>query len=134
MVVDVDINLLGTATIALIGCVATLYTKAIKAENNQLKETLMQKSESHDATIERIESNQHDIWAEIRLQRDALQVAREASIQLSANISRLNELLPRLEVGMDARVTHEQCSFRRRSTDTCVVDLRKSRNDDPGDA
>lgn len=114
MIVDTDIDLktvLGSI-IAAVSIMVGLYTRAMNIRQDSLQESQKE-----------LELDQKEIWMELKLNR-------ESNIRLSGSIDRLNELLPRVEHVLDMKVSHEQCSLRRRSTDTCVVEQRTNRGND----
>jgi hypothetical protein len=117
MTVDVDINWLTTIALAVGGMVATLYTKAVNAENRTLKMELEGMKRQHTNDILRIDETHKDIWEEMKSQREALHQNREAVIRLNASIERLNDILPRLEQVVMGMASSESRHRGRRATD-----------------
>lgn len=120
MVVDVDVNWVMTGVLAVAGAMGTLHTRAIKAENQNLKVELDLMGTQHCADMKRVDCAHEEIWQEIKFQRESLAQNREAVIRLTSSIERLNDILPRLEQVVMAREVHEVTShtiYNRRATD-----------------
>lgn len=118
MVVDVDVNWVMTGVITLAGAMAALHTRAIKAENQNLKVELDLMNTQHKADMNRMDCAHEEIWQEIKFQRESLAQNREAVIRLTSSIERLNDILPRLEqVVMNMALQEQGINYGRRATD-----------------
>jgi hypothetical protein len=122
MHLEVDVTWIATGAAAVMGTMVTLYTRAVNAENQNLKTELELMKTQHKSDISRIEGAHDEIWQEIKLHRDSLAQNREAVIRLNSSIERLNDILPRLEQVVMGMTLHDPSVtlFNRRATDKHV--------------
>lgn len=135
MMIDLDVSTVSALAIPLAGVFFGLYGRAIKAENDALRQKVESMEKQHECDIERIDDEhqsdvkrieQHhaDIWNEIKCQREALAQNKEAVLKLDASINRLNELLLRFENTMSAKISKTDCELIRQN----YMDRRTNRN------
>lgn len=111
MVIDVDVNYIATAAVSVAAVIGGLYTRAIQAENRELRFEMSQLRMQYSTDMSRIDLTHDELWKELKLQRESLAQNREAIIKLNSSIDRLNEILPKLELAVDGHVSHAQCEF-----------------------
>lgn len=126
MMIELDLSSVSALAIPLAGVFFGLYGRAIKAENDTLRQKVEALEKQHEIDIERIDDEHHsdvkrieqhhaDIWNEIKCQREALAQNREAVLKLDASINRLNELLLRIEQTMNSKISKQDCELIRQN-------------------
>jgi hypothetical protein len=128
--VDINTEVIATLGATVVGAMAGLYAKAVRAENLALKVEHIMLKEQHTNDIARVENSQNEIWLEIKAQREALTQNREAVIRLNVSIERLNDILPRLEKVVLGVEGVSNMFYERRSTDQNPSPQRRWK--DPG--
>jgi hypothetical protein len=124
----IDINAVVAVILAVGGGLAAQHSKTVKAENQALRDANLALSEEidllrqqHKEDVRRIEGVHVEIWMELKYQREALSQNRETTIKLISSIERLNEILDKLEIGLNDRVTRNECTLLRHDSDVCPM-------------
>jgi hypothetical protein len=119
----IDPNAVVAIVLAVGGGFAAQYSKAIKAENQSLRDANQSLSEEidtlraqHKEDVRRIDGVHIEIWTELKCQRENQTQNREEMIKLTACIDRLNELMTKLDKKLDESVTRNECKLIRRDT------------------
>ncbi len=117
----IDVNAVVAVVLAVGGGFAAQHSRAIKAENQALKDANQVLSDEIDALrsqhkddVRRIDGVHLEIWSELKCQREAMSLNREETIKLTACIEKLNELMAKIDKRLDEMVTRNECNLIRR--------------------
>ena len=117
----IDANAVLALVLAIGGGFAAQHSKAVKAENQNLRDANLALSEEidtlraqHKEDVRRIDGVHIEIWTELKCQRENQTQNREEMIKLTSCIDRLNELMTKLDKKLDESVTHNECALIRR--------------------
>jgi hypothetical protein len=123
----IDINAVVAVVLAVGGGFAAQHSKAIKAENQALRDANQVLSDEIDALraqhkddVRRIDGVHIEIWTELKCQRENQAQNREDTVRLTSCIDRLNEIMTKIDRRLDDTVSRNECNLLRRDYNTGV--------------
>lgn len=133
----IDASAVLALVLAVSGGFAAQHSKAVKAENQNLRDANQALSEEietlraqHREDVRRIDGVHIEIWTELKCQRETQAQNREEMIKLTSSIDRLNEIMIKLDKKLDESVTRNECNLIRRDYQNTLKSGR--RWNDPG--